>query len=91
MPLQWVRTKESATDALQQYEGGKLMASVIVDFKSREGPCPVNHIQPRSKRDSDGMGKGYTVFFNDWTVRISSPERGVDLGHSRGWAKRKTI
>lgn len=68
------RTKESATESLQPHEMGKLMASGIDDFKSREGSCPVNITQQRSRRDGVmELGKGCKIFFNNWIVRISSP------------------
>lgn len=53
----------------------KLMASGVVDFKSRAGLCPGNTVQ-RGKRDGgrDGIGKGHKLFLNDGWVRISDPE-----------------
>lgn len=50
------RTKESATETLQPYEVGKLMASGTVDLKSRDGPCPDNTTQ-RGRRDNGGVGE----------------------------------
>lgn len=44
-------TKENATEALQPYEVNKLMASEVVDFKSREGLCPVNTVYAKRPKD----------------------------------------
>lgn len=68
-------TKEKATETLQPYGMRKLMASGVVDFKSREGLCPVNTVQTKRQRGwSDGIGKGHKLFLNDGFVRISGPE-----------------
>lgn len=50
-------TKENATEALQPYEGSKLMASGGVDFKSREVTQSIRCKQ-RGQRDDGVMGSG---------------------------------
>lgn len=69
-------TKENATEALQPYEGSKLMASGGVDFKSREGLYSVNTVYTKRPKGwwSDGLRKGHKLFLNDGFLRISSPE-----------------
>lgn len=51
-------TKENATEALQPYEGSKLMASGGVDFKSREGLYQSIRCKQRGQRDDGVMGSG---------------------------------
>lgn len=52
----------------------KLMASGVVDFKSRAGLCPVNTVQ-RQKGWREGRNRErHKLFLHDGFVRISDPE-----------------